>query len=78
MRDTPMKLGNDGNAFPKRISPNKAFILKRIVSSTPPLCRRGGWGVRLLNKYYYENITLQIQDKTDLVRTFLLMFLRLW
>ena len=35
MRDTPIVWGN------------LLVIPKRTVPCTPPLCRRGGWGVRL-------------------------------
>ena len=31
-------------------------LLKRTVSSTPPLCRRGGWGVRLFSLCKREDV----------------------
>ena len=48
MRDAPCESGNNRQTFPNKLVRLKLFIIsKRTVPSTPPLCRRGGWGVRL-------------------------------
>ena len=48
MRDTLCESGNNRQTFPNKLVRLKLFIIsKRTVPSTPPLCRRGGWGVRL-------------------------------
>ena len=48
MRDAPCESGNNRQTFPNKLVRLKLFIIsKRTVPSTPPLCRRGSWGVRL-------------------------------
>ena len=45
MRDAPCESGNNRQTFPNKLVRLKLFIIsKRTVPSTPPLCRRGGWG----------------------------------
>ena len=55
MRDAPCESGNNRQTFPNKLVRLKLFIIsKRTVPSTPPLCRRGGWGVRLFFLYPYQ------------------------
>ena len=66
MRDAPCESGNNRQTFPNKLVRIKLFIIsKRTVPSTPPLCRRGGWGVRLFFFIRIKNLDILINKISE-------------
>ena len=59
MRDTPCGFGiTESLTQANKLGLSFSSFPKQIVSYTPPLCRRGGWGVRLFFFIRVKNLDI--------------------